>query len=242
MTPRAVARIALILLTLAACLPLHFASRLLTGRSRWPRRFLRTVGHICGARVAVTGTPLPSHVLLVANHRSWADIPVLAGATDCAFVSKAEVTRWPVIGWLARSNGTVFIERTRRVEAARQADALGTALAVGKPVALFPEGVTHDGPGLLPFRAALFAAVTPPPAGVRVQPVLIDYGRRERDIAWGDGESAASNVLRLLGRPGVMPVTLHFLAPLPPLDDRKALAAAARAAISAAAGSAPHRP
>lgn len=239
---RIAARATLILLALVACLPLHYATRLLTGRSGWPRRFLALAARAAGARVTVTGTVLRSYVLFVANHRSWADILVLAGATGCAFVSKAEVARWPVIGWLAALNHTVFIERARRSHAARQADALGIALTGGRPVALFPEGTTHDGAEMLPFRAALFGAVAPPPPGVRVQPVLIDYGRPAREIAWGDDESATANVLRLLGRAGTVAVTLHFLDPLPQSDDRKALAVMAREAISAAAGSAPHRP
>lgn len=242
MTLRAIGRIALIVLALLACLPLHCLSIVFTRRSGWPRRFLGLVTRAMGARLTIVGRPLPGHALLVANHRSWADIPLLAYASGCAFVSKAEVGDWPVIGWLARQNGTVFIERTRRADVGRQADALRQASLAGKPVALFPEGATHDGAELLPFRAALFAAVAPPSPGVQVQPVLIDYGDEARQIAWGDGESALTNASRLLSRPGLLPVTVRFLSPLPPMDDRKAIAAAAQAAITEAAGSAPHRP
>lgn len=184
------------------------------------------------------GTPLARDVLFVANHASWLDILVLAGASGTTFVSKDEVARWPVIGWLASLNRTIFIARAERGQVRAQADTLASALASGQPVALFPEGTTGDGATLLPFRAALFASVAPPPPGVRVQPVLIDYGAAAADIAWADAESAADNALRVFGRRGRIAARVQFLAPLDPaqLGDRKAIAAASRAAIQQALG------
>ncbi|HEX8215825.1 MAG TPA: lysophospholipid acyltransferase family protein, partial [Allosphingosinicella sp.] len=103
-----------IALSLVLFLPLHYLWRLFRRRSPWPRRFLQWVGFAAGARVRVQGTPLRSHVLFLANHVSWLDIMVLAGATGTAFVAKAEVARWPVIGWLAGLNDTVYVERAAR--------------------------------------------------------------------------------------------------------------------------------
>jgi 1-acyl-sn-glycerol-3-phosphate acyltransferase len=201
----------------------------------WVPRFLAMAARAFGARVRVVGTPIPANVLYAANHVSWMDILALGGVTGAAFVSKDEVERWPLVGALARIAGTIFVRRESRASTRGQADALGVALARGRPAALFPEGTTGDGIALLPFRASLFAAVAPPPPGVCVQPVAIDYGAAAAEIAWAEGESAGANARRLLGRPGRLAVTLHFLAPIDPAlhDDRKAIAAAAQAAIAA---------
>lgn len=214
---------------LAVCLPLHYLWRLLGRRSPWPRIFLGRVARAAGMRVRVVGEPLRRDVLFLANHLSWLDILVLAGASGTAFVAKAEVAETPVVGWLAGLNNTVFVARGERAGVRGQADALRSALASGQPVALFPEGTTDGGPDILPFRASLLAALFPPLPGVRVQPVALDYGAAAHDLAWVGDEPGLANVRKVLGRRGTVPVTLHFLAPVDPHDgDRKALARAAR--------------
>lgn len=225
-----------IALSLILFLPLHYFWRLLRLRSPWPRRFLQWVGFAAGARVRTVGTPLRSHVLFLANHVSWLDIMVLAGATGTAFVAKAEVARWPVIGWLAGLNATVYVERAARAAVRGQAQSLREALASGRPVALFPEGTTEGAHEVLPFRASLLASLFPPLDGVRVQPVAIDYGAAVEDIAWVGDEGAGANAQRLMSRRGSMPVTVTFLEPIDPeaAGDRKALAAAARDEVAAA--------
>jgi 1-acyl-sn-glycerol-3-phosphate acyltransferase len=222
---------------LILCVPLHYLWKLFGARSPWPRRFLRWVGRAAGMRVTVVGTPLRTGVLFVANHLSWLDILVLAGASGTAFVSKAEVAEVPVIGWLAGLNNTVFVARSERAGVRGQADALRRALASGQPVALFPEGTTDGGPDILPFRASLLASLYPPLPGVRVQPVALDYCEAAHDLAWVGDETGLANVRKVLGRRGTAPVTLHFLAPVDPAaGDRKALAKAARAEILEALG------
>jgi 1-acyl-sn-glycerol-3-phosphate acyltransferase len=226
-------RIAGMVAALIACLLGHYACRMFGLRSPWPRIYLRWVGLIAGLRVERRGEPLHSNVLLLANHVSWLDVMALAGTTGCIFVSKKEVADWPVAGWAARLNRTIFVERAQRGAVHGQADALRAAVASGCPVALFPEGTTEGGIEVLPFRASLLAALFPPPPGVKVQPVAIDYHAIAHDIAWTGNEPTGANALRVLGRPGTIPVTLHFLEPIDPakMRDRKELAAAARAEI-----------
>ncbi|MEA3001118.1 MAG: lyso-ornithine lipid O-acyltransferase [Sphingomonadales bacterium] len=230
---RFVYRSLLILLGLFVCVPLHYASLLVLRRSRWPRRFLWWAGYASGMRVRVEGAPLARNVLFLANHLSWLDILVLAGASGTAFVAKDDVARWPVIGWLARLNDTVFIARTSRAGVKGQADALRTALASGLPVALFPEGTTEGGIDILPFRASLLASLFPPLERVKAQPVAIDYGVAAHEIAWIGDETAPANARRVLSRRGTAEVMLRFLAPVDPasVHDRKHLAEAARAEI-----------
>ena len=223
------------MLLVALCVPPHLVTKALFGRSRWPPRFLAAAGWICGARVRVTGAPVEPHTLLVANHISWLDILVLANATGCAFVSKADLGH-PVAIWLADQNHTLYIRREQRRGAAGQAQAIAHKLKAVQPLALFPEGTTGPGTHLLPFRSTLFSVVAPPPEGVTVRAVAIDYGEAAPEIAW-DQEPGKENVLRVLGRTRTIPVTVHLLDPLAPMDDRKALARAASDAIANALAS-----
>jgi 1-acyl-sn-glycerol-3-phosphate acyltransferase len=219
------------------CVPLHYLWKLFGSPSPWPRWFLGRVGRAAGMRVRVVGQALERDVLFLANHLSWLDILIVAGASGAAFVAKQEVAEVPVVGWLAGLNSTVFVARSERRGVRDQADALRAALATGQPVALFPEGTTDGGPDILPFRASLLASLFPPLPGVRVQPIALDYGAAAHDLSWIGDETGLANVRKVLTRPGTTLVTLHFLAPVDPGNgDRKTLAAAARAEIVEALG------
>jgi 1-acyl-sn-glycerol-3-phosphate acyltransferase len=229
---RAVLRVAGLLMLFLACLPPHLLSKWLLGRSPWPTRFLAAAAWIVGARVRVVGEPLRPHTLLLANHLSWLDILILGGATGCAFVSKDNLSHG-FIHWLADQNQTLYIHRARRSATADQASAIAGTLERPQPLALFPEGTTGPGDHLLPFRSSLLAAVAPAPPRSHVRPVALDYGPAAREVGWYN-ESGKDNVLRVLGRKGTLPTTLHLLPPLERSADRKHLAHQAREAISAA--------
>jgi 1-acyl-sn-glycerol-3-phosphate acyltransferase len=221
---------------MAAWLGVCVIAHLLVRRHRlspWPRRLLRGIAHITGARVTTAGEPVAEHSLLIANHVSWLDIPMLAGATGCAFVAKDDLRNHPVMRWLCEENGTVFVDRGDRNGIREQAATMRGALETGRPLTLFPEGTVGDGGTLLPFRPALLSAFAPTPGHIPVRPVAIDYQGAAREFGWPDGETGVANFLRLLGRRGTVAVTLHLLPPLPPIEDRKQLARAAQDAIAA---------
>lgn len=222
------------LLLFAVCGPIHVATKLLRGRSPWPRRFLAAVGWICGARVRLAGAPAERHTLLLANHTSWLDIVILASATGCAFVSKDDLGHG-LLHWLADQNATVYVKRSHVKGARDQAVALAAALEREKPVAVFPEATTGPGTHLLPFRSTLLEAANYAARDVAIRPVAIDYGAARAELGWWD-EAGTANVIRILGRRGTLPVTVQLLAPLDRAGDRKQLAAAARAAIAEALG------
>jgi 1-acyl-sn-glycerol-3-phosphate acyltransferase len=210
--------------------------RLVRARSPWPRLFLGMAARSLGARVHIRGTKRAHGCFMVANHVSWMDILALGGATGTAFISKDDVARWPLIGWLAAQNNTIFIARTRRHGVAEQVAALRSAVEGHQPITLFAEGGTGDGRTLRPFKASLFAVMSPPPRDMLVQPVFIDYGPAAAEISWQGNEGTGGNALRVIGRKGRLDVTLHFLEPFDPriAPDRKALAAEARNRIAAA--------
>jgi 1-acyl-sn-glycerol-3-phosphate acyltransferase len=235
---RMMLRVAAIAAGLIFCVPLHYLWKLIGARSIWPQVYLGYVGRCAGLRVTVEGRPLASHALIVSNHVSWLDILAIGGASRAIFVSRDDVATWPLVGWIAGLNDTLYVARQARREVQEQADQLRQALAGGRAVALFPEGTTEGGRDVLPFRPSLFASLFPPLDGVKVQPVAIDYGDAALEIAWVGSEGAGANAERVMARPGTIPVRLRFLAPIDPhlAGDRKALAYQARQAVVEALG------
>ena len=142
-----------------------------------------------GITLQVQGTPvLQGPALLVANHISWLDIPVLHAARYCRFVSKSDVQAWPVVGTLATAGGTLYIQRESRRDALRMVKRMAAALQQGEVLAVFPEGTTGDGRTLLPFHANLLEAALA--ADAPVQPV----GLRFIDRATGATSFAPSYI------------------------------------------------
>ena len=176
--------------------------------------------------------------LLVANHISWVDIFVINAALPSAFVSKEEVRRWPVIGWLAARNDTVFLRRGSRGHARIINEQIAGILAQGKHVAVFPEGTTSDGRCLLHFHAALLQPALA--AGRPVLPVALSYweldGQRslapryDGDISLGQCTRTILQRRRLIAR--LVTTPLRGTAD----EDRRIVAAQAREAIALAAG------
>lgn len=229
-------RVGAMVLLAVPCIPLHYLWRLIRISSPWPRIFLWCAGRICGARARVRGVPLKRDVFYIANHVSWIDILAIAGASGTAFVAKAEIRDAPVVGWLASLNRTVFVERENRLGVAGQINALRDTLAENWSVTVFPEGTTNDGKSLLPFKTSMLKVLEPPPPGVMVQPVLLDYGFAGEEIAWLGVESGKDNAIRVLSRRGAFPVVVHFLEPFHPRDfpGRKSIAAESRRRIEVA--------
>lgn len=223
-------------LVLIACVPFHYLWKALRQSSPWPRLFLRTAARIAGARVARSGTPLRRDVVYLANHVSWIDILAIAGSSGSAFVAKDGIRTAPVVGWLASLNRTIYVVREDRAGVGAQIDKLRDALADTWSVTIFPEGTTNDGRSMLPFKTSLLKVLEPPPAGVMVQPLLLDYGATGPDIAWLGVERGKDNALRVLARRGSFRVSLSFLEPFEPavIGGRKAIAAQARTAIAEA--------
>jgi 1-acyl-sn-glycerol-3-phosphate acyltransferase len=203
----------------------------------FPWRYHRLVAALFGIHITVIGKPVTGEgVLMVANHTSWADIIIFSAATPLSFVSKAEVARWPLFGSLARLQRSVFVERTRRSATGETRDVIRERLLAGDTLLLFPEGTSHDGNTVLPFKSALLGAAEARLAGgqhVKVQPVSTAFtglhglpmGRENRPLfAWyGDMEMVPHLWEALLAGP--LDVVVQFHEPLS-LDvmDRKTLA------------------
>ena len=229
-------RLSAIVILLLVLVPLHYLYRVFAYGSPFPMLFLRYTARIVGARVKTAGTPLRRDVFFISNHISWIDILALAGASGTAFVAKYELSQVPVIGWLCRLNRTVFVKRENRMGVAEQINALKEALQDNWSVTVFPEGTVTDGHSLLPFKSSMLSVLEPPPPGVMVQPVMIDYGDVAEDVAWVGEESGGHNAMRVMARKGTFELPINFLEPFSPVEyrGRKAIAMKAREEIEAA--------
>lgn len=169
-----------------------------------------------GVALEVRGTPpAGGPVLLVANHISWLDIPVMHAARHCRFISKSDVKGWPLLGRLATAAGTLYIERSSRRDARRMVQAMRQALAGGDVLAVFPEGTTGDGHALLPFHANLLQAAVE--ADAPVQPVGLRFvdgatGAISQAASYIGDESLVGSLWRTLCADGVVAV-VHYGAP-----------------------------
>lgn len=128
-----------------------------------PRLFHRVGCIFLGLRVTVIGTPSTGRpTLLVSNHVSWTDIVAIGSVADVTFVAKREVGQWPFVGMMANLQRTIYVDRTRRSDAGRTAEAMGQHMAGGNAVLLFAEGQSDIGTHVLPFRSALIGAAQMP--------------------------------------------------------------------------------
>jgi len=208
-------------------LPFQVAGILLDKRLQRivPILFHRTACAVIGVRITQVGERTrETPVLLLSNHVSWLDIIVLGAVAPVVFVAKSEVANWPVFGWLAKLQRTIFVERERRHKTGDAARAMGDRLLGGDVVVLFPEGTSSDGIRILPFRSALIGAVHHTIGDqthhdrVTVQPVSIAYvgyggvpvGRALRDkVAWY-GETELMPHLKGIFSSGAVDVTVSW--------------------------------
>jgi len=205
-------------------------------RPRVPWLFHRALARSLGIHVVVHGRPeRRGGVLFVANHLSWADIPVMGSRMLAAFVAKSEVAGWGPVGWLSTLSRTVYVDRERRQKTGDARNAIARRLAAGENVILFPEGTNGDGVTVLPFKSALFAAIEGPGCeDFVIQPVALAYTRlngmpitRERlpDIAWIGDTALMPHLIGFMSL-GKVRAELRFFPAVRVADfaDRKALA------------------
>ena len=181
-----------------------------------------------GIRLRIMGQPpLGGPVMLVANHLSWLDIPVMHAARHCRFVSKSDVQGWPLIGTLATAAGTLYIERSSRRDALRMVRSMQEALERGEVLAVFPEGTTGDGRAMLPFHANLIQAAVA--AQSPVQPVGLRFADRATGAtsfapSYIGDETLVGSIWRTLCAPPIEAVVQYGPAELPAGRDRRAWA------------------
>ena len=202
-----------------------------------PHLYHRLLCALIGVRISEVGTrSTASPALILSNHVSWLDIPVVSALSPVVFVAKSEVAGWPVLGWLAKLQRTVFINRQARHQTGAATSEIAGRLLGGDAVVLFAEGTSSDGNRVLPFRSALVGAAQAAmeqggAKDVAIQPVTIAYthlqglpvSRNERSAISGMNARGFRAVVTNLLTSGVKDVTIAFGAPIPlgPGADRK---------------------
>ncbi|MCP5412861.1 MAG: 1-acyl-sn-glycerol-3-phosphate acyltransferase [Alphaproteobacteria bacterium] len=245
---RATAIVVGFLLFTLVCMPVQWLLLKLPGGAArtFPNWYHRRVAALFGLNIRVVGRPVTDEgVLIVANHTSWADIVIFSAVMPISFVAKAEIARWPFFGTLARLQRTVFVERARRSATGQTRDVIRERLLAGDALVLFPEGTSHDGNHVLPFKSALLGAAEARLASgthVKVQPVSAAFtglyglpmGRENRPFfAWyGDMEMVPHLWEALLAGPADVVVQFHEPLSLDRMD-RKSLAAEAESLVRA---------
>jgi len=186
---------------------------------------------IMGIRLTVLGRHMTQNGAVVSNHASWLDIFTLNAAKRIYFVAKSEVSGWPLIGWLARATGTVFIAR-RTQDAKLHLDIFENRLNTGHKLLFFPEGTSTDGLGVVPFKSTLFEAFFAQNLRetLHVQPVSLIYtaplGEDARFYGWWGEMQLMPHLLKTLSarKSGTVKVVYHPPVAVSDFDGRKALA------------------
>ncbi|MBI3699496.1 MAG: 1-acyl-sn-glycerol-3-phosphate acyltransferase [Afipia sp.] len=224
---RAVFVLLALVVILLVLLPFHVIGMVTGNRLQRdvPVLFHRLYCAVIGIRITEVGQlTRDKPVLILSNHVSWSDISVIGAVAPLVFVAKSEVKSWPVFGWLARLQRTIFIERDRRHKTGDHARAMADRLLGGDAVLLFPEGTSSDGIRILPFRSALIGSVhhvigdATHHDKVVVQPVSLAYvrygglpvGRALRDkVAWYGDMDLVPHLLGVLAN-GAVDVTVSW--------------------------------
>jgi 1-acyl-sn-glycerol-3-phosphate acyltransferase len=205
--------------------------------------FCRTMCKIIGIEVCEEGRlPGDRPRFVVANHVSWTDIIALASRYPLVFLAKREVAFWPVLGFLARLQGTIFVDRGNRRAIPLVNAALAERLRRGEDVVVFAEGTSSDGSGLLKFNASHFAMLTglaEDGAAPILAPAAIVYaakkpqGEERFDVGWYGDMTFLPHLWSLMKRGGAKCHILWGEAVDPRAGDRKALAEATERRVRA---------
>ncbi|MFD2111681.1 lysophospholipid acyltransferase family protein [Thiorhodococcus fuscus] len=206
----------------------------------WHKRLCATLG----VRISVRGRPEPG-CLLIANHISWLDIPIVGAQGRIGFLSKSEVRDWPLIGWMAEIAGTLFIARGAN-QTTDIASHISDLVSSGGTLVIFPEGTTTDGHEVRRFHPRLFGIAQG--SGPRIQPVAIGYRRGtdpapEREAAYIGEDTLVASLWRIIRHPNLV-ADIQFLPPIQADENtpRRALAERTHDAITEALGLAAKRP
>jgi lyso-ornithine lipid O-acyltransferase len=197
-----------------------------------------------GIDVRVVGS-FPKRGAVISNHLSYLDIVMYASIHPCVFVSKAEIKKWPVVGWMTTMSGTVYVERGHGGSAMKARKGMQAALDAGLPVVFFPEGTTSNGSDILKFHSGLLSQVLEGGADVTAAYVRYRLGAGNDagvtvadDVCyWGDRNMVA-HIWKFLGLREVRAEVQFAEQPIAFLSNtmhRKQAAVEARTAVKALA-------
>jgi lyso-ornithine lipid O-acyltransferase len=210
-------------------------------RADWLHRFCARALRDMKIEIRVMGV-FPEHGAVISNHLSYLDIVVFAAIHPCVFVSKAEIEKWPVVGWMTTMSGTVYVARGHGGSAMKARKGMQAAVDAGLPVVFFPEGTTSNGNQLLKFHSGLLAQVINAGSPVTAAYMRYDFSEDNGpdtsvadDVCYWGNRNMWAHVFKFLGLHGVRAEVRFDPEPIAfsSLKNRKQAAIEARAAVAA---------
>jgi 1-acyl-sn-glycerol-3-phosphate acyltransferase len=149
-----------------------------TGNAKTKRDALKTLwlgwfSAIVKLNIVKEGEPTEQGALLVSNHISWLDIIIIGQYLPAYFVAKSDISNWPIIGYLARQGGTIFIRRGDKQHIRNTTEKMVWLLKQNSNIIAFPEGTTTNGTEVLNFHSSLFQPALLTKSAI--QPIALQY-------------------------------------------------------------------
>ena len=144
------------------------------------RLWFEKILKIADIKTEIKGTIKPGNYLIISNHSSWLDIIILGSTFQTTFLSKVEVSHWPIIGKITTAVDMLFINRGAKNAASLAVNGISEFLLNKRNVTIFPEGTSSGGKDLLKFKPRLFASVIE--TSSPVQCVAIKYPYKNKKI------------------------------------------------------------
>ena len=154
------------------------------------------LNRMLGVKASLHGKIPGTGALILCNHRSYIDITVISRFIPCAFLAKAELESWPVLGFGARIGNTIFVNRNCAESRKSAREKIYNILSRGISVVVFPEGTTFEGPGVLPFKTGIFYMAHE--FRIPIIPAAIEY--YDRSDAWTGNDTFIGHFLRAFGK------------------------------------------
>jgi len=164
------------------------------------RLWFKKILDIIEIKTIIKGEIKAGNYLIISNHSSWLDIIILGSTFKTTFLSKIEVSRWPIIGKITTAVDIMFINRGEKNAATLAVDGISEFIENNRSVTIFPEGTSSGGKGLLKFKPRLFASCIN--TNCPVQCVIIKYPYKNKNIhpsvPFVRGNSLFLNILKVL--------------------------------------------
>lgn len=202
-----------------------------------PWYYHRILCRLLGVTVTIEGRRPFVPALLVSNHVSWLDIPILSSVMPLTFIAKREVGGWPLFGWMAKLQRCVFVNRDKRHSTGKSSSEIADRLHAGDTLVLFPEGTSNDGHCVMPFKSSYFGAAEN--LDVALIPVTLAYKsnynlpltkRQRPSFAWYGDMDLVPHLWEAL-KAGPIEVIVRFHEALPKVS-RKDMAKLAHVTIA----------
>ncbi len=164
-----------------------------TLKTRWLRKF----SAIVNLHIIKDGELPERRAILISNHISWLDIIVIGQYLPAYFVAKSDISNWPVIGYLSRQAGTIFIRRGDKQHIRTTAEKMVWLLKQNNNIIAFPEGTTTKGDEVLHFHSSLFQPALLTKSAV--QPVALQYqGTAKEHAPFVGDDDFVPHLIRML--------------------------------------------